>query len=83
MEKHANAVKALEKLLWDFDLTKSIDRIDIADGEPTALHCIVKKGNSNRIIATIFDEYDYRPKYVVIRERFQQDFPDIEVNYLI
>ena len=83
MENYADAIKSLEKLLWDFDLSEAISSIQPVEGDSPALHCIVKKGNSSKVIATVFDEYDYRPKYVVIRERFQQSFPDIEVKYLI
>ena len=83
MEKYASAIKSLENLLLDFSLSDVIDRIQVEEGESLSLHCIVKKGNSSKVIATVFDEYDYRPKYVVIRERFQQDYPDIEVKYLI
>ena len=83
MEKYTNAIKALEELLLDFSLSNVIERIQVEEGEPLSFHCIVKKGNSSKVIATVFDEYDYRPKYVVIRERFQQDYPDIEVKYLI
>jgi len=86
MEKYADAIKSLEKLLWDFGLSKAIARIQVVEGDANtspALHCIVERGNSSKVIATVFDEYDYRPKYVVIRERFQQSYPEVEVNYLI
>jgi len=83
MEKYADAIKTLEKLLWDYGLSKAITSIQVVETGTPALHCIVEKGNSSKVIATVFDEYDYRPKYVVIRDRFQQMHPGIDVNYLI
>ena len=78
--------KALDKLLWEFGLGDAVSSIQVApaeNGENPALICVVTKGNSGKIIATVFNEYDYFPKYSVIRERFQQDYPDVDVKYLI
>ena len=75
-------IKALENLLWEFGLKDAVSGIQV-DEETPALICIVSKGNSGKVIATVFNEFDYFPKYVVIRERFQQAFPSVEVKYLI
>jgi len=79
-------INALEKLLWEFGLKDAVSGIQVAEAEGQenpALICVVTKGNSAKIIATVFNEFDYFPKYVVIRERFQEAFPNVEVKYLI
>jgi len=86
MAQFEAAIKALEKLLWEFGLADAVSDIQTtpAEGqENPALVCIIGKGNSGKVIATVFNEHDYFPKYVVIRERFQQDFPNVDVKYLI
>ena len=78
--------KTLEKLLWEFGLSDAVSRIQVDTGEGDenpALICIITKGNSGKVIATVFNEYDYFPKYSVIRERFQEIHPDVDVKYLI
>lgn len=79
-------ISALEKLLWEFGLKDAVSDIQIAEAEGQenpALICVVTKGSSGKVIATVFNEFDYFPKYVVIRERFQEAFPNVEVKYLI
>jgi len=79
-------ISALEKLLWEFGLKDAVSSIQVAESEGQehpALICVVTKGNSGKVIATVFNEFDYFPKYVVIRERFQEAFPNVEVKYLI
>jgi len=79
-------IKALEKLLWEFGLTEAVSNIQVAPAEGDenpALVCIITKGNSSKVIATVFNEYDYFPKYSVIRERFQEAHPNVDVKYLI
>jgi len=78
-----NAKKLLNDLLWELGLKDSVEDIQIAEGENPALICIIKKGNSAKLIATVFNEFDYFPKYVVIRERFAESHPDIDVKFLI
>jgi len=79
-------VKELEKLLWEFGLGDAVSNIQVAPAEGSenpALICVVTKGNSSKVTATVFNEYDYFPKYSVIRERFQETYPDVDVKYLI
>jgi len=79
-------IKTLEKLLWEFGLKEAVSNIQVApaEGEENpALICIITKGNSGKVIATVFNEYDYFPKYSVIRERFQETYPNVDVKYLI
>jgi len=86
MPQYESEIKALEKLLWEFGLSEAIEKIQIAHAEGNenpALICVVKKSNSAKVIATVFNEYDYFPKYSVIRERFVADFANIEVKFLI
>ena len=84
MQKFEAETKALENLLWEFGLKDAVSSIQVSEGdESPALICIVKKGNSGKVIATVFNEFDYFPKYVVIRERFQESYPNVEVKYLI
>jgi len=85
MPQYETEIKALKKLLWEFGLSDSIAKIQVtpADGdEAPALVCIVTKGSSAKVIATVFNEYDYFPKYAVIREKFM-DISNIEVKFLI
>ena len=79
-------IKALEKLLWEFGLTEAVANIQVAPAENSenpALICIITPGNSSKVTATVFNEYDYFPKYSVIRERFQETYPNVDVKYLI
>jgi len=76
------AIAALEQLLWDFGLKPSVLEIKAADNK-AELHCIIAKGHSRRVIETVFDHNDYRPKYEIIRGRFAENFPGVEVKYLI
>lgn len=79
-------IAALEKLLWEFGLKDAVSNIQEtpAEGqENPALVCIITKGNSSKVIATVFNEFDYFPKYVVIRERFQESYPNVDVKFLI
>jgi len=80
------AKKLLNDLLWELGLKDSVEEIQAipaADGENLALICVIKKGNSGKLIATVFNEFDYFPKYVVIRERFADVYPDIDIKFLI
>jgi len=86
MPQYELEVKTLQNLLWEFGLTESITAIQtapISDDTSPTLICIVKNGSSAKVIATVFNEYDYFPKYAVIRERFLADHPNIEVKFLI
>ena len=86
MQNIEAATKALEKLLWEFGLSDAVSEIQTTPecaGESTSLICVVTKGNSGKVIATVFNEFDYFPKYVVIRERFNADYPNIDVKFLI
>ena len=86
MQNFEEAIKSLESLLWEFGLQDAITNIQTAPaegGENPALICIVEKGNSSKLIATVFNEFDYFPKYVVIRERFAELHSNIDVKYLI
>jgi len=86
MQNYETEIKALEKLLWEFGLSEAVSSIQVAsadNGENPALICIITKGNSGKVIATVFNEYDYFPKYLVIRERFQEAYPNVDVKYLI
>jgi len=74
--------KALENLLWEFGLKEAVTKIE-EDQKNSALICIISKGNSGKVIATVFNEFDYFPKYVVIRERFQEAYPNVDVKFLI
>ena len=81
-----NEKEYLEQLLLEFGLTDAISSIEITDSRDdnsATLVCIVKKGSSVKIIATVFNEYDYFPKYSVIRERFKEKFSNVDVRYLI
>ena len=73
----------LENLLWEFGLKDAVSHIQVEENESPALICIVSKGNSSKVIATVFNEFDYFPKYVVIREIYQETYPNIDVKYLI
>ncbi|MCL2287480.1 MAG: hypothetical protein FWC32_14100 [Firmicutes bacterium] len=84
--QYETEIKTLEKLLWEFGLVDAVSNIQAtpAEGDDNpALICIIKKGNSSKVIATVFNEYDYFPKYAVIRERFQESHPNVDVKYLI
>jgi len=84
--QYETETKTLEKLLWEFGLNDAVSKIQVApaeDNENATLICIITKGNSGKVIATVFNEYDYFPKYSVIRERFQEIHPDVDVKYLI
>ena len=84
--QYETEIKTLEKLLWEFGLADAVSNIQVAPAEGDdnpALICIIKKGNSGKVIATVFNEYDYFPKYAVIRERFQESHPNVDVKYLI
>jgi len=86
MQQYESEIKTLEDLLWEFGLGDAISSIQVEPGEGgenPALVCIVTKGNSGKVIATVFNEFDYFPKYVVIRERFQDAHPNVDVKYLI
>jgi len=86
MPQYETEIKALENLLWEFGLTDAIAKIQVTpneDSESPALVCIVTKGSSSKVIATVFDEYDYFPKYEVIRKKFADTCTNIEVKFLI
>jgi len=83
--QYENETAFLQDLLWEFGLADAVSSIQVAPAEednPTLI-CIIKKGNSSKVIATVFNEYDYFPKYSVIRERFQEKHPNVDVKYLI